>query len=142
DPNNKRSPYQRILAALQETMLENGERRKKERMSYELRMLGCLVRANIRDKVRHFSKQLTDAAARQVTNLVHINELRADLNAFFSDLERFFAAFRDLRKDFLEPAHTEHLRQVYQYVDEFLSVSAESHLTLLIEDIDASETLK
>lgn len=140
DPDDRRSPLQRARRLVQQA---NGELETLApgQMSHELRLLGCMVRANLRDTsadIRAKIERLDDPRSHEVL----VQDVRQAMGRLLHDVEVLLSAFRALRPDFLQPMRPSWLAELYQYVDEYLSISVESYLTMVLSSLDAHERLR
>ncbi|MEM7159408.1 MAG: hypothetical protein AAF799_41605 [Myxococcota bacterium] len=114
---------------------------ERTRLQRELRLLGCLVRTNLRDGVadiRNKTARLNEPEAQKVL----LEDVRQAIERLLSDIDELLSGFRGLRPDFLQPKHPQWLRELFEYVDEYLSISVESYLTVVLSLLDASEPLR
>lgn len=133
DTNDKHSPLYRIEAKLPSLRAEPRQhRRLLETLSYEMRLLGCLVRANVRDR----SRMITSTVRRGTSDSPFIDNLTS---TFLQDLTPVFTRFRALRSVFAEPLVPRWILETYEYVDEYLGIVLETHLTGLLENFDTCE---
>jgi hypothetical protein len=140
DPDDRRSPLQRARRLMQRA---NGELEKLDlaQLSHELRLLGCMVRANLRDAaadLRDKIERLQDPG----THAVLAKDVQQAIARMLHDVEVLLAAFRALRPDFLQPKRPPWLGELFEYVDEYLSISAETYLTTVLSSLDAHGDLR
>lgn len=140
DPDDRRSPLQRARRLVQQA---NGELESLPpgQLSHELRLLGCMVRANLRDTaadIRAKIERLDDPGAHEVL----AQDVRQAIARLLHDVTLLLGAFRALRPDFLQPKRPPWLGELYEYVDEYLGISVESHLTTVLSSLDAHESLR
>ncbi len=139
DPDNTDSPLQRARSQI---IAANGKGEiEPEPMRRELRLLGCLVRANLRDSaadIRAKIELLDDPGAHQVL----AQDVRQAINRLLRDMDLILSSFRELRPDFLQPKRPAWLRELFEYVDEYLSISAESYLTAVLSGLDSHPALR
>lgn len=140
DPDDRRSPLQRARRLVQHA---NGELETLApgQLSHELRLLGCMVRANLRDAaadIRAKIDRLDDPGAHEVL----VQDVRQAIVRLLHDVKVLLDALRALRPDFLQPKRPAWLGELFEYVDEYLSISAESYLTTVLSRIDAHAGLR
>jgi hypothetical protein len=140
DPDDRRSPLQRARKLVQQA---NGELETLApgQLSHELRLLGCMVRANLRDAandIRAKIERLDDPGAHEVL----AQDVRQAIARLLHDVAVLITAFRALRPDFLQPKRPQWLSELFEYVDEYLSISAESYLTMVLSSLDGHERLR
>jgi hypothetical protein len=140
DSDDRRSPLQRARRLVQQA---NGELETLApgQLSHELRLLGCMVRANLRDTaadIRAKIERLDDPGAHEVL----AQDVRQAITRLLHDVTVLLGAFRALRPDFLQPKRPQWLGELFEYVDEYLSISVESYLTMVLSSLDAHERLR
>ncbi len=140
DQGDRRSPLQRARRLVQEA---NGELESLSsgQISHELRLLGCMVRANLRDTsadIRTKIERLVDPGVRDVL----AQDVRQAIARMLHDVDVLLSAFRALRPDFLQPGRPQWLGELYEYVDEYLSISVEASLTVVLSSLDAHAGLR
>lgn len=140
DPEDRRSPLQRSRRLVQQA---NGqlEMLPQSRLGRELRLLGCMVRSNLRDAaadVHAKMERLDDPGAHQVL----ARDVDQAIARLIRDVDVLLTAYRGLRPDFLQPKRPPWLGELYEYVDEYLSISVESYLTSILLRLDAHERLR
>jgi hypothetical protein len=141
DPQNHDSPLNRIPRPLAAAQRHPRDTKALESLSYELRLLGCLVRANVRDR----TAQLTDDATALKTQAQRssaVDDVRHGIDSLLGDIERVVDRFRDHRTAFQDPVLPLWIREVYLYVDEYISFVVETHLTSLVEALDRSAKVR
>ena len=138
DPQNNHSPLHLLAAALQRAHRSSHDRAAHDSISHELRMLGCLVRANLRDRAVTLAEQLRSSRGRIDAPPTQVDDVRLSVRTLLAELDGVMGRFRALRPAFAEPVIPLWIREVYQYVDEYLSLTVETFLTLLVETIDGS----
>lgn len=137
DPKNDQSPFRRLQELMPNLLRDPQQADIAERISYELRLLGCLIRANVRDRVLVMCELLRDSTLQATATrqqLLHDTDTQS--RTLLAEIHEVSAALRDLRGTFSEPVLPVALREVYQYVDEYLSLTLEYHLTLLLDHMD------
>lgn len=111
-----------------------------ERCSRQLRLVGCLVRASIRHQTVRLSGMLQGIADDDEREVLAA-DLETSAFEFVQDLRRVLKSYRKLRSKLLR--ETPHwLFEAYAYVDEFMSLAVETHLTLLINDVDRDKRVR
>lgn len=142
DPKNELSPLQRIESTLGLALRDLRDSAPLDSISHELRMLGCLVRANIRDRVAALSAKMRALRGHVHERATVVEDLRAEIKGLLCELDDVIKCFRGMRSRFADPVLPLWIREVYLYVDEFISLVTETHLTLLVEDLDRQAKLK
>ncbi len=142
DASNAQSPLYRIEEALSAALRNHRDREALDDLSYELRLLGCLVRANIRDRVASLSASIRSVRDHVGNRPTVVADIRASVQLLLGDLEAVMEKLRGLRTRFADPVLPAWVSEVFHYVDEYLSLMLETHLTLLVEDIDRAPPLR
>ena len=96
----------------------------------ELKLLGCIVRSNIRDQVALMRSRLEGANG--------ILDVEATATHLISDARKATKRFRKLRGRFVDGSVPESVSRAFLNVDEFISLVVESHLTDLVHAIDGA----
>lgn len=140
DPEEPRSPLHRARRLV---LQANGqlETLPPARLSHELRLLGCMVRANLRDAsadIRAKMDRLDDPGDHQVL----ADDVRQAIARLLRDGQTILTVFRGLRPDFLQPKRPRWLGELFEYVDEYLSISSEAYLTNVLLRLDARPRLR
>lgn len=140
DPDDRRSPLQRARRLVQQA---NGELETLAfgQLSHELRLLGCMVRANLRDAAADLRAKI-DRLDDPGTHQVLAKDVQQAITRLLHDVAVLLAAFRALRPDFLQPKRPPWIGELYEYVDEHLSISVESYLTTVLSSLDAHDDLR
>ncbi len=142
DPKNGDSPLNRLKEPLDRALRDARNSKALDTLSYELRMLGCLVRANVRDRAAQLSESLRPLRGQESTRTTALEDVRHGVDNLLADLDALVQRFRALRTTFQDPVLPLWIREVYLYVDEYLSFVIETHLTSLVEAIDRSAKVK
>lgn len=98
-------------------------------LSRELRMFGCLVRANLRDAVATIRKRLEDFDQKSSGREARFSDLTTSVERMTDDLNLVCGEFRSLRQEFVGVHCPDWLREQFECTDEFISISVESYLT-------------
>ena len=135
DPNNVESPLWRI-----QMLLPSGGRSRDsgtlERLSYELRLLACLIRAQVRDRALAACLLLRELPATLPRRAHGLRAFSHACASLVDELSITLRACRDLRPRFMASQLPPWLREVYEYVDEYLSVACEAQLTMILDAVD------
>jgi hypothetical protein len=141
DPGNARSPLLRVKRRLAEAGgAANGLPR--DVMSHEMRLLGCLVRANLRDHAADIRDKIARLDGDPEEHKVLLADVREAIAALLDELKLLLDGFRGVRGECLKAKRPRWLRELYEFIDEHISISAETYLTALISAIDADPTLR
>jgi hypothetical protein len=142
DPTNGRSPLNRIPKLLAKTRGTAAPLNLVDPLSHELRLLGCLMRANTRDMVAEISKRMESLDGRASERRVLVGDLRTGIESVVRDAVAVVERFRELRPSFMRPRRPQWVRELYAYTDEYISITVESYLTVIVRRIDADPQLR
>ncbi|QEE16611.1 hypothetical protein DSAG12_02441 [Promethearchaeum syntrophicum] len=121
---NELSPFKMILINM--NMIKNGNFDPEiiKKVSYELRVMGCIVKSNLRDQVEFF-----------ITNIANFEESPADYKSFIlylDDIKSLQIHMQNLRMEFQLIQIPEELKETFSFVDEYISNQIEEFMTLLL----------
>jgi hypothetical protein len=141
DPANARSPLIRVARRMRDA---NGgvDALPRQLLSHEMRLLGCLVRANMRDHVADIREKIARLQGEPDEHSVLLADVRDAIAGLLDELKPLLTAFRRLRGECLKAKRPRWLRELYEFVDEHISISAEAYLTALLSTIDADPALR
>jgi len=131
DDKDPLSPMCRLRKAVGDLRERGSDELFVRRLSHEIRLFGCMFRANLRNsvaKVERLSKDAPKAAA--------LNSSAAELA---NEVGRVFEAFRGWGDDIVRADAPEEIIDIYGLVDEFLSLVAEAHLTRTLALMDSAD---
>lgn len=129
DPECKESPLRRLQMLLPKALREPKNMRTLDRLDHELRLLGCLVRVNIRDRVAQMRKMVDRQPALT-------DEVARSLGALLDESAAVTHKLRDLKVAFADPSLPPRLAEVFAWTDEYVSLTTETSLAELLDDID------
>jgi hypothetical protein len=141
DATKPASPLGTIDATLAALRRQPRNPELRRRLSHELRMFGCIARAQVRDRARALQEALerplgpSDAAT--------FAWIDASIETFLADLAVLLDAWRQRRAGLGNgrlPSSVE-VRETFAYTDEYLSQILEHKLTTLIAATEAHEPL-
>lgn len=135
--DNDQSPLVRIA----QLATPNGADRR-EALSREIRLFGCLVRTNMRDATAFILGKMEALADKVERRSVLADDLRAEIASHLAEVDAVTTQFRGLRADFIGANSPGWQRELFEYCDEFVSLAVERHLTLLIATLVRLETLR
>jgi hypothetical protein len=132
DPSLTTSPLNRIREDLSKVLSGAGDQALTAKICDEFRMLGCIIRGEIRDYVKVFVEGLAtyDAAVPAAQRKLFVGE---GLENFLGDLKHLETALATLKAEVSDPAVPLKVRETAAFLDEFVSLLLEEYLTLLIE---------
>ncbi len=141
DPALSTSPLNRVRADLGRALAGTADHELTERICDELRLLGCIIRGEIRDYVKVFSEGLAAyrAAVPAARGKFFLGE---GLGNFLADLKRLEAALASLKAEISDPAVPLKVRETMAFFDEYVSLVLEEYLTSLIEVLRSAPEVK
>ncbi|MBI5743952.1 MAG: hypothetical protein HY952_05335 [Elusimicrobia bacterium] len=136
DPALKTSPLNRVREDLSKVLAGAGEAALVDGICDELRLLGCIIRGEIRDYVKVFVEGLAtyDEAVPAAQRKLFVGE---GLDNFLGDLKRLEAALGSLKAEISDPAVPLKIRETAGFFDEYVSLILEEYLTSLVEALRA-----
>ena len=132
DPSLKTSPLNRIREDLGRALSGAGDQALSDKICNEFRLLGCIMRGEIRDYVKVFIAGLATyggavpAAQRKLF-------MAEGLENFLADLKNLETALSSVKADVSDPAVPLKVRETAAFFDEYMSLILEEYLTSLIE---------
>jgi hypothetical protein len=129
------SPLGKILRSLDSPSRGAARPGQQARLSQELRLVGCLMRANLRDRVRETCRRLRALAQSNPAAGHELDLLRSEIQALVEEARCVLLKYRLLRTSFSPPRFEASLSETYQLVDEYMSLTVEGHLTRLLESL-------
>jgi len=137
DPALKTSPLNRVREDLAKVLAGSGEQELADGICHELRLLGCIIRGEIRDYVKIFVEGLAtySGAAPAAQRRLFVGE---GLENFLGDLKRLESALNSLKAEISDPAVPLKVRETMAFFDEYVSLILEEYLTSLVEALRAN----
>jgi hypothetical protein len=131
DPSLTTSPLNRIRVNLGKALGGAGDAALADKICYEIRLLGCIIRGEIRDYVRIFVEGLATygGAVPAAQRKLFVGE---GLENFLCDLKALEAALSSLKAQISDPAVPVKVRETFAFFDEYVSLVLEDYLTSLI----------
>lgn len=108
-------------------------------LSYELRMFGCVLRANIRDRVQGLREKLRTLNGKKKANEVLLNDAGQIASGLVADIRKCMEAWRALRPHFVDGRLPLACNETFAYVDEFIGLIVEMKLASVLRRIDSLE---
>ncbi len=133
------SPLQDIRDLIERVRAKPRDGELLQEMSYQLRMFGCIVRANIRDRTRALREMLSDLNEQKTANEVLISDVGHICDTLIKDIEHVLGEWRELRPDFVDGRLPRAVNETFAYVDEYLSLVIEMKMAAVVRRIDAVE---
>lgn len=140
-PDEKHSPFIRLRAALDVLGKDPKSSAARHKLLRELKLLACLVRANLRDRIRELVERLPEPNATEIKEEASLAQVR--ICEVVTEIKMVLEAYRNLKPELLDESIAFEIQDTYQKVDEYLSLVLENHLTHLYEAVEAryDETL-
>lgn len=137
DPGLKTSPLNRVREDLGAVLAGAASPELADAICDELRLLGCIIRGEIRDYVKVFVEGLATygAAVPAAQRRLFVGE---GLENFLGDLKTLEAALGSLKAEISDPAVPLKIRETMAFFDEYVSLILEEYLTSLIEGLRAN----
>ena len=130
------SPLARLTDAVVSLVQHPHREALRADISADLRLVGCLIRAYVRDQIAQTIGLLDGLGEAPSPDARPVADIRAGTVRLVSELGAVMERFRELRGRLLDPVVPPQLRETQEYVDEYLSITIESLLTRLMQVID------
>ena len=124
---NELSPLFRINKYVQEIMNGVLDSLIINKIVYELRLLGCMIRSNVRKQVSYFLKELS-----KISDLDEINE---DMLIFLQEIKFIIQKIRMLNHKFKNPNVPDEIRTAYSYIEIYASLQIQENITKILKKI-------
>jgi hypothetical protein len=134
DPANAASPLVRTRTLLRQIVAGPEVAGLVESVFSEIKLLGAVSRAAIRDAVRDLLGRLSEVPP-ESDPTSSIGEAVGRMDRFLAELDEYLAAIQLLRRDLLAPGVPVKLREAYLFYDEFISLTIEDYLSTLLHAI-------
>jgi hypothetical protein len=108
-------------------------------LTYEIRMFGCVLRANVRDRVKDLGDKLRSLNGSSNSSLVLLKDAGEITSRLVHDIETCMSSWRELRSQFVDGRLPTASNETFAYVDEFVGLVVEMKLATLLRRIDAVE---
>jgi len=128
---NELSPFYMILTNLNQIKDGNYEISIIKKVSYELRVMGCIVKSNLRDQIEFF-----------ITNLTNFEHSPGDYKSFISyidDIKSLQIQMQNLKVEFQLIQIPAELKETFSFVDDYISNQIEEFMTLLLNKSNFNE---
>jgi hypothetical protein len=137
DPALSTSPLNRVREDLGRVLAGAGDPVLADKICDELRLLGCIIRGEIRDYVKVFEEGLAtySQAVPAAQRKLFVGE---GLGNFLGDLRGLETALSSLKAEISDPAVPVKVRETMAFFDEYVSLILEEYLTSLIEALRAN----
>jgi hypothetical protein len=131
DPSNDASPMTRVRKELSRVRMAVGDGKNVAGISSEMKLLGAVSRGAIRDAVKDALAGITSFRSGNVTAQTAAH----DVETFLRDVETYLAAIIDLKHEILSEGVPVKLREVFLFLDEFISLTTEDYLSTLLHAV-------
>ncbi len=137
DPGLATSPLNRVRADLGRVLAGDAAQETVDAICDELRLLGCIIRGEIRDYVKVFVEGLATygEAVPAAQRRLFVGE---GLENFLGDLKTLEKALASLKAEVSDPAVPVKVRETMAFFDEYVSLILEEYLTSLVEGLRAN----
>ena len=132
DPALATSPLNRVRQDLSRVLAGDGGQELSDKICGEFRLLGCIIRGELRDYVKIFVDGLVTygGAVPAAQRRLFVGE---GLENFLGDLKRLETALSSLKAEVSDPAVPLKIRETAAFFDEYVSLLLEEYLTSLLE---------
>ena len=135
-PEGAISPLSRLAEAVSTLVKYPQDRNALDRISYDMRLVGCLIRANVRDRIALTFELISGLGEAPSEKGQAVEDIRDETARLVAELSAVMSKFRGLRVHLLDPVVPAWIRETQEYVDEYLSITNESFLTRLLQMVD------
>jgi len=126
DPGLPASPLNRARKSLADILSGSQEPELIDSVYEELKLLGCVIKGEIRDHARAFISELEACSARgEGGGRMFDGE---GFSAFLADLRKLVDEVHSLKAGIMDPVVPVRLKETYKFLDEYLSLTIEEHL--------------
>ena len=94
DPTSAQSPLNQLRELMDALFKRPRDSALHQRLSYELRMFGCVVRANIRDQGRALQIRMEELPDSPRSREILVEDIRQACTRFLDDLEQSIERWR------------------------------------------------
>ena len=135
DADDRQSPLCRAVAAVESA--ERGRESAQSVVSHEMRMFACIVRTNLRRVASEVHTKMQRIDAERVESVLS-SGVQAAVVQLLGDLDGQLGALRQTRDTFFQPGRAGWLTNLFEYVDEYVSIAAEECVTSMLIKIDSA----
>ncbi len=132
DPNLSTSPLNRVKENLSRILSGSKDAKLVELAYDEFKLLGCVIRGEIRDHVKMAMAGL-DTYTPQAGEHGKKMFVGEGLENFLTDLKYLNGQLNALKSEVMAPAVPVKLRETFSFLDEYLSLILEEYLTTLLD---------
>lgn len=138
-PDTGSSPLARLEQAVPALVTHPQGRTQLEKISYEMRFIGCLVRAHLRDRVARIGQLIEGLGEAPAETAQAVTDIRSETARLVAESSAVMARYRALRAHLLDPVVPAWVRETHEYVDEYLGLINENYLSRLVLLIDENK---
>lgn len=138
DETDSTSLFATLSQALSTALRDGRNKAALESVSRELRLLGCLIRSNVRDRIDSLAETYLSASEHKGDLRTLLHQFESSANELLSQIDQVMNRLRCMQARFSDPVLPAWVQEAYAYVDEYLSFTIETQLTTLIRWIDRS----
>lgn len=142
DEDNGDSPLNRFLKRMPKATSRDAKPDVDGPLGHEVRLFGCLVRVNVRDQVKVLRERVEALEGRADERAVLVEDVVRSAQGLASDVTTVLEKFRALRPEFMHPRRPGWVKELYEYADEYVSLSVEHYLTRFVSALDANEQVR
>ena len=135
-PDEGASPLARLERILPTLVSQPRGKAEWERISHEMRFLGCLVRSHIRDRVAQTCELVDGLGGAGAWTAPALADIRAETVRLVQESRAVMERYRALRVHLQGPVVPGWIRETHAYVDEYLGIVTENYLSRLVQIID------
>jgi hypothetical protein len=99
-----------------------------KKIIYELRLLGCILKASLRDQFTIFIKSLNPA--------LNCNDIQKTIAKYLSELKILFAKIIQLGNDLLVSQIPPEIREAYNLTNDYISLHIEQRITKFVDKMN------
>lgn len=134
DASLEYSPLTRIRSMMKAVQAGDNSTEMMEKICYEIKLLGCITRGELRDNVKQFADSYSSSGMTGI--------LESAVELFLGDLDRFRKNFDMLRTEMSAPLVPVKIRETFAFCDEYISLSLEEHMSGLAFMLQNSADVK
>ncbi len=140
DASVERSPLTRIAAVIPQLLRQPTKAALRTRLHRELRLFGCQLRGQIRDRARGLDARIEALAEHD--HALALVDFKNALEAFLADCRAGLSRLHGLRRDIVRDGIPQRSQEDYLGVDEYVTFTFETFVAELLARLDASPRLR
>jgi hypothetical protein len=137
DPSVEMSPFVRIRKNIPAILSGTKDKEITETVFNETKLLGAVTKGAIRDFVKHLLREMA-LVRRSGASGARFKMLEEMGAAFVRDVEAYIAAIHELKEEVLNPAVPLKLHEAFLFFDEFISITIQDYLSILLQALRSS----